>query len=310
VSADQIETFRLGYAPPDGRRLRHYLRERGYGEEDMLAAGAVVRSSRSNRVYSPFRDRIIFPVDDRRGRVIAFGGRLLPEPLRAPDQGAHQPPKYLNSPDTPLFHKGRTLYGEPHARQALGPARSLLLVEGYTDVLACHKAGFPAVAPLGTALTEEQILLLWQMIPEPPKVPILCFDGDGAGQRAARAACEKILPLLRPNHSVRFAVLPRGEDPDTLLATQGSAAFQSVLERAIPLDQYLWLVHTAGQRFETPEARAGLEEAVHAEVAAIRHETVRHYYREALDEKLRQFFSSGADPHLQQHFTAAKTMAP
>ena len=309
VSADQIATFRLGYAPPDGRLLRRYLLERGYHEADMLAAGALVRSSRTSRVYCPFRDRIIFPVADRRGRVMAFGGRLLPEPLRAPDHGSHPPPKYLNSSDTPLFDKGRMLYGEPQAREALGQARPLLVVEGYTDVLACHKAGFPAaVAPLGTALTAEQILLLWQMLPDTPKVPVLCFDGDAAGERAARAACEKVLPLLRPHHSVRVAMLPPGDDPDTLLATRGRAAFASVLERALPLDQYLWRLHTAGQRFETPEARAGLEAGLHAAAASIQDETVRRYYLEALEAKLRHFFASGAEPHLQKHFTAA-TMA-
>jgi DNA primase len=203
------------------------------------------------------------------------------------------------------------LYGEPQARHALGHAHPLIVVEGYIDVLACHKVGFPAaVAPLGTALTEHQMLLLWQMIPDTPKVPIVCFDGDAAGQRAARSACERMLPLLKPHHSARFAFLPRGEDPDSLLAKHGRAAFQGVLERAIPLDQYLWRLHTAGQRFDTPEARAGLEEVLHTAVASIQHETVRHYYREALDERLRQFFSSGADPHLQRHFTAANTLAP
>jgi DNA primase len=312
VTAEQIETFRLGYAPPDGRLLRPWLLERGYRNEDMIAAGVMQRSSKTGRAYSPFRDRIIFPVTDRRGRAVAFGGRLLPDHLRSPPgrNQTYAPPKYLNSTETPLFHKGRMLYGEAQARQALGQSRPLTVVEGYTDVLACHRGGFAAVAPLGTALSEDQILLLWQMIPDTTKVPILCFDGDTAGKRAAQNACEKILPLLKPRHSARFAFLPSGEDPDTLIAGQGREAFQAVLDRALPLDQYLWRLHTAGQRFDTPEARAGLEEALHQAAGAIQDDTVRRYYRDALDDKLRRFFAAGSDPRLHKHFTTAIAAEP
>jgi DNA primase len=177
-------------------------------------------------------------------------------------------------------------------------------------LLACHKAGFAAVAPLGTALSAEQILLLWQMIPDTQKVPVLCFDGDAAGKRAAQNACEKILPLLKPRHSARFVFLPPGEDPGTLIASQGRAAFQAVLDRALPLDQYLWRLHTAGQRFDTPEARAGLEESLRTAAESIQDDTVRHYYLEALDHKLRRFFASRSDPRLQRHFSASVERAP
>jgi DNA primase len=312
VTAEQIEAFRLGYAPPDGRLLRQYLQDCGYRAQDMIAAGVMQRSTRTGKVYCPFRDRIIFPIADRRERVVAFGGRLLPGHLRSPPDRnpAYTPPKYLNSGETPLFHKGRMLYGEAQARHALGQSGLLIVVEGYTDVLACHRAGFAAVAPLGTALSEEQMLRLWQMIPDTQKVPVLCFDGDAAGKRAAQNACEKMLPLLKPHRSARFAFLPPGDDPDTLIAGRGRAAFQAVLDRAIALDQYLWRLHTAGQRFETPEARAGLEESLHQAAETIQDDTVRHYYREALDGKLRHFFTSGSDPRLQRHFAASMKLAP
>jgi DNA primase len=279
VGADLIETYHLGYAPADGRKLREHLRALGYSHADMLAAGVMQRSSRSKALYCPFRDRIMFPVLDRRGRSVAFGGRILPENLRAPpaSKTLSKPSKYLNSQETPLFHKSHMLYGEPQAGKRLEGGGPLVVVEGYTDVLACQGAGFAAVAPLGTALSEAQILLLWQMIPEAQKVPVLCFDGDEAGGRAAQNACERLLPLLKPHHSARLAFLPKGEDPDSLITRQGGPALHNVLERALPLDQYLWHRHTKSQAFATPEERAGLEADLHRAVDTIRDESVRHY---------------------------------
>ena len=272
----------------------------------MIRVGVMRRSSGKNTVYCPFRDRIVFPVTDTRGQVIAFGGRLLPDTLRAPPQGNSTPPKYLNSGETPLFRKGKMLYGEPQARKAAGAGRTPIVVEGYTDVLACHRAGFDAaVAPLGTALTEDQIARLWRMIPVPEKTPVLCFDGDEAGRRAADRACERILPLLRPHHSARFAFLPEGQDPDSLISQHGATGFQAVIDRAIPLAGLVWRRRAEGRRFDTPEARAGLEATLYKDIEAISDDTVRHYYRQALEGKIRRAFAAPAGPDLRGAFSHA-----
>ncbi|HPF79020.1 MAG TPA: DNA primase, partial [Alphaproteobacteria bacterium] len=241
---EELSNFRVGYAPSDGQAVRKALQALGYSDAQMIEAG-VLRAGKSGREpYAFFRERIMFPVTDRRGRVVAFGGRILPDHLRPPDQGDYTPAKYMNSSDTPLFHKGSQLYGEPRARQAAIDGQDIIVVEGYVDVMACVKAGYAgAVAPLGTALTEEQIMVLWRMIPDQRKVPILCFDGDNAGRRAAARACERILPLLKPDHSARFAFLPDGQDPDSLVNGQGKKALQSVLEAAMPLVDFIWLYH-------------------------------------------------------------------
>ena len=287
ITADQIRTFRLGFAPADGRLLRNHLWTQHYKNDEMIRVGVMRRSPKTNTVYCLFRDRIVFPVTDTRGKVVAFGGRLLPDTLRAPPQGNTTPPKYLNSGETPLFRKGKMLYGESQARKAAGAGRPLIVVEGYTDVLACHRAGFDAaVAPLGTALTEDQIARLWRMIPATEKIPVLCFDGDDAGRRAADRACERILPLLRPHHSARFAFLPEGQDPDTLIAQRGGAGFQAVIDRAIPLAELVWRRRAQGRRFDTPESRAGLEASLYKDIEAIGDDTVRHYYRQALEDKI------------------------
>lgn len=309
ISATLIETFQLGYAPADGRLLRAYLQKRGFSPEEMITGGVMQKSPRSRALYSPFRERIIFPIHDVRGRTVAFGGRVLPENLRAPPASvtSGKPPKYLNSKETPLFHKGHMLYGEPQARAMPGDGRPLAVVEGYTDVLACHRAGLPAVAPLGTALSTEQIIRLWQMIQDTEKVPVLCFDGDAAGKRAAQHALERFLPALKPHHSARFAFLPAGEDPDTLIARQGKAAFDHVLARALPLDRYLWHLHTHGKRFETPEARAGLEASLLRDVQAIEDETVRRYYQQAITRRLH--LAAAAGRSLQLDFASASRAA-
>lgn len=292
VPEEVISAFRIGYAPSDMQALRKYLLAQGYTDAQMIEAALIKPSAKGGEPYAFFRDRVMFPVPDRRGRIVAFGGRILPEHLRAPDRGDFKPPKYLNSSDTPLFHKGSMLYGEPHARQAASEGQSVIVMEGYLDVIASFKAGFRgAVAPLGTALTEEQILVLWKMIPAESKVPILCFDGDAAGIRAASRACERLLPLLKPNHSAKIAFLPDGEDPDSLVKAKGAKALQEVLDNALNLVDYLWMDRTEGQDFATPEARAGLSKTLEDDAARITDRTVQHYYREAFREKTRKTFS-------------------
>lgn len=292
VSEELIAQFRIGFAPADGQAIRKHLLKQGYTDAQMIEAGVIRKSERGTEPYAFFRERVMFPVPDRRGRVVAFGGRILPEHLRLPDRGDFKPPKYVNSSDTPLFHKGGMLYGEPHARQAAAEGQPLVVVEGYLDVIASFRAGVRgALAPLGTALTEDQILVLWKMIPEPPKVPILCFDGDEAGRRAAVRAAQRVLPLLKPDHSVKIAFLPLGQDPDTLVNGQGAGALKSVLDAALPLVEFLWREHTEGRDLTTPELRAGLSKALEDEVLKIPDREVQHYYRQTFRDKVRQAFA-------------------
>ncbi|NDE90643.1 MAG: toprim domain-containing protein [Alphaproteobacteria bacterium] len=233
---------------------------------------------------------MIFPVGDRRGRVVAFGARLL--------EG--EGPKYINSADHGLFHKGQLLYGFSRARAAAADGKPLIITEGYMDVIRLVEAGFMgAVAPLGTALTEEQIQLLWKIIPKPPvrpdllnHIPILCFDGDNAGSKAAERALERILPHLAPDQSVRFAAMPTGEDPDTLILNKGPTAMQAVLDAAQPLIDFLWQ-RTAGERpLNTPEDRAGFRRALETRVALIQDRSLQQDYKNMIQERLQQSFAS------------------
>lgn len=291
VGAETISAFRLGFAPADEGALYRHLKEKGYDAAQMIEAGLVRESKRGTAPYSFFRDRVMFPVADRRGRIVAFGGRVLPEHLRPLAPGADKPPKYINSAESPVFHKGRMLYGESHARQAAADGQKVIVVEGYLDVIACWQAGFRgAVAPLGTALTEEQIAALWKMIPAREKIPLLCFDGDGAGRRAAARACERLLPLLQPDHSAAIAFLPEGQDPDSLVRARGGAALGAVLDGAVPLADFLWSHHAGQRRGDTPEDRAGLARALEEEAARIADRGVQHYYRQAFRNRMYETF--------------------
>jgi len=221
---------------------------------------------------------VMFPITDLRGRIVAFGGRALEKDA---------PAKYLNSPETPLFHKGALLYNAAAARQAAHDGAALIAVEGYIDVIAMVTAGFAAtVAPLGTALTEDQLALLWKMADE----PILCFDGDAAGRRAAYRAVDIALPLLKPGKSLRFASLPEGQDPDDLIRSGGREAMAEILAGARALGEVLWTRETEAGRFDTPERRAGLEARMNEVTAAISDDAVRKYYRQDFNSRLRQFF--------------------
>ncbi|MDB5490724.1 MAG: dnaG [Micavibrio sp.] len=297
MSEEMLAAFRVGFSPADSQALPRYLKAQGYSNAQMIEAGVARASTRGGEPYSFFRDRVMFPVPDRRGRIVAFGGRVLPEHLRPVAEGDSKPPKYINSSETVLFHKGEMLYGEPHARQAAADGQTLIVVEGYLDVIASFSAGYRgALAPLGTALTEEQILALWKMIPADQKIPVLCFDGDDAGRRAAARSLERILPLLKPDHSVRFAFLPNGEDPDSLIKGQGKAAFDAVINSAMNLVDFLWTHHTMGRTFDTPEERAGLSKALDDDALRIPDQSVQHYYRDALRQKVRTSFRTPFNP--------------
>jgi DNA primase len=271
--------FRIGYAPADRFALKEHLGKDGVSVEDMIEAGLVIAGDEIPVPYDRFRDRVMFPISDWRGRVIAFGGRALD-----PDA----PAKYLNSPETPLFHKGFNLYNGASARQAAHDGAQIIAVEGYVDVIAMVTAGFPAtVAPLGTALTEEQLGLLWKMADE----PLLCFDGDKAGQRAAYRALDMALPKLLPGKSLKFALLPEGQDPDDLARSGGREAIFEVLDSARPLADMLWQRETESSALDTPERKAALEARTAEIVGAISNETVRRYYREDFQARLRALFA-------------------
>ena len=245
----------------------------------MIEAGLIVGGEDIPVPYDRFRDRVMFPISDWRGRVIAFGGRALEKEVSA---------KYLNSPETPLFHKGATLYNIAAARKAAHDGARVIAVEGYVDVIAMVMAGYEGtVAPLGTALTAEQLALMWRLNDE----PILCFDGDDAGRRAAYRALDIALPLLKPGKSLKLATLPDGQDPDDLYRSGGRDAIEDVLGAARPLAHMLWARESEQGAFDTPERRAALEARIGEVTNTIGDESVRRYYRQDFSERLRQMFA-------------------
>ena len=266
--------FRIGSAAPGRHDLRDALAAKGASVETMIEAGLLIHGEDVTVPYDRFRDRIMFPICDRAGAPIAFGGRALAKDAQA---------KYLNSPETELFHKGFTLYNLHNARKAAHEAGTVIAVEGYIDVIAMTAAGFPhCVAPLGTALTAEQCALLWRMAEE----PILCFDGDKAGLKAAYRAIDTALPLIEPGKSLRFVLLPGGQDPDELLRSGGAGAVAEALRHPLPLVEMLWRRETEGQALETPERRAGLERRSRELAAQIRDPSLRRHYEIDLSQRL------------------------
>ena len=306
LSDDAIRRFHIGYAPNDGQALIRALtlpasrgpslsRQAGEGAshseagegfkiEELITLGLVKKSEDRNETYSFFRNRVMFPVGDQRGRTVAFGGRVLGD----------GEPKYLNSPDHPLFHKGKLLYGLSRARAAIGQGQPIIVVEGYMDVIALVEAGYTgAVAPLGTALTEDQMAALWKLLPPPDArdpgrdfSPLLCFDGDNAGLRAALRAMERALPLLTPSQTLRIAFMPEGQDPDELLKQSGRAAMDGVLKQAKPMIDVIWDVTLAGRPLKTPEDRGNFITAIRQRVSRIAHEGLRQLYQEEVQKRI------------------------
>ena len=264
------ERFGLGLAPNARNRLKAALV--GFGEDKLVESGMLIKPDEGD-AYDRFRGRLMFPIRDPRGRVIAFGGRILGE----------GEPKYLNSPETPLFDKGRTLYNIDRASPASRKANRLIVVEGYMDVIALDRAGIgEAVAPNGTAVTEAQLERMWRLDP----APILCFDGDSAGQKAAIRAALRALPHLAPEQTLRFVALPQGQDPDDLLRTNGKAALDAILAEPVPLVERLWVHERDAAPLTTPEARAGLKQRLLDHAKAIGNQSLAHLYR---DEWLERF---------------------
>ncbi len=272
------QRFGLGYAAPDRFALRDALAAEGAGAGQMIEAGLLIHGEDIAVPYDRFRDRVMFPIHDRAGKVVAFGGRAMEPGAKA---------KYLNSPETPLFHKGSLLFNHHRARKAAHDSGRLVVVEGYVDAIAMSEAGFPyVVAPLGTALTPDQCALLWAMTDE----PILCFDGDNAGRKAAFRAIETALPLIGAGKSLRFALLPDGQDPDDLLRASGAPAMAEALKGARPLADMLFLRESEERPLDTPESRAALERRLAEAVAAIGDETLRRHYHDDMRHRLAALF--------------------
>ena len=271
LDAATVKNFRLGYAPRSG--LQAMLAGKGFSEDDMILAGVLGKSDRDGGSYDYFRDRLIFPIENRQGKVIAFGARAL---------GGAQP-KYLNSGDSLTFSKKAVLYGWVQAREAVRRKLPLIVVEGYMDVIAVQRSGVAAaVAPLGTALTPEQIALLWKLHDE----PILCFDGDAAGQQAQLRALERILPLLEPGRSARLAMLPAGKDPDEFLGEYGPEGLRKTLGSAHALVDVMWTATAAQFDNQQPEARAKFWQSVRGLVRSIGNNQVRGAYGDEIENRI------------------------
>jgi DNA primase len=283
IDAGTQRAFKLGFAAGEKFGLREALAAKGVDIQQMIDAGLIVHGEGIAVPYDRFQNRVMFPIHDRGGKVVAFGGRAMEAGAKA---------KYLNSPETELFHKGALLFNHHRARKAAHDKGELVAVEGYVDVIAMTQAGFPhTVAPLGTALTAEQCALMWTMC----ETPTLCFDGDKAGRKAAFRAIETALPLIGPGRSFRFALLPEGQDPDDLAKSGGAEAIAAVLDAARPFADMLFLRETEEQVFDSPEARARLERRLRDLVGAIGDETLRKHYAQDLQARLTALFGGPAE---------------
>ena len=290
LNGDAAKQFRLGYAPDSNSALKDHLYAKNIALEDMVAAGLVRPQDGDRAARDFFYNRLMFPIADARGRIVAFGARALDPDAK---------PKYINTDETALFSKGHLLYNFATARAAALKAQTIILAEGYMDVIALVRAGFDyAVAPLGTAFTEDQLQLLWRTAPE----PVLCFDGDEAGLRAGLRAAHLALPHLKPGYSLRFAFLPSGEDPDTLIKREGPMAMRKILDAAEPLAKVLWRAETENKDFSTPERRAGLERVLAEIVSRISDSKIADYYRREFDSKIFDNFKRRAPAPAQAQY--------
>ena len=270
----------IGWSPDNAQAVVEHLKSKGIPEDLMTASGVVAKSD-NGRLYDRFHARIIFPIRDGRGRVISLGGRSLDPNARA---------KYLNGPETELFDKGRNLFNQSPAREAAGKGKPLIVAEGYMDVIALCEAGFTAsVAPLGTAVTEDQLRLIWRIADE----PVIALDGDTAGIRAAQRVIDLALPMLEAGKALRFAILPGGMDPDDLLRAQGAGAMQAVLDQAKPMVHLLWQRETEGRSFDSPERRAALDKTLRGHLARITDPSIKGHYGDEMKRLRLDLFGTG-----------------
>lgn len=267
-----LDRWEIGFAPDQRQGVFSALTGKGVPSEQVVEAGLAAIPDGGGAPFDRFRGRIIFPIRNHQGRAIALGGRAMDPNARA---------KYLNSPETPLFDKGRSLYNHKPAREAAGKGATLIVAEGYMDAIALVEAGFGAtVAPLGTAITEDQLALMWRISPE----PVIALDGDTAGLRAAMRLIDLALPLLEVGKSLRFAIMPTGQDPDDVVKSQGAAAMQALLDQALPLVQLLWRRETEGKVFDSPERKASLDKVLRDAIKAIPDASLRSHYGQELKE--------------------------
>lgn len=273
LSLETLKKFRLGFAPNNNALMAH-LKAQGIDEKDMKELGLIaIPEDTSRRPHDFFRNRVMIPITNKQGKIIAFGGRVM-EKIE---------PKYLNSPDTPIFNKRRNLYNLDKAREVAYKEKKLIICEGYMDVIALDRYGFGyAVAPLGTALTEEQIAEAWRVCPE----PILCLDGDSPGVKAAMRAVDRVLPMLKAGYSLQFLFLPDNQDPDEYLQAHGHDSFAALMRKTSPLIDILWRKYTENEDSSTPEKKALIEKTLLSEVAKIGDATVRSYYAQEIRSRI------------------------
>tara|TARA_R100001369_G_scaffold6404_2_gene17048 strand:- start:4661 stop:6634 length:1974 start_codon:yes stop_codon:yes gene_type:complete len=296
LNKDALARWDIGFAPDNGGVLAA-LTAKGVPVDQIIAAGLAAKSDRGGAPYDRFRGRIMFPIRDARGRAIAFGGRAMDPNAKA---------KYYNSPETELFDKSRTLYNVQKARTAAGKGQPLIVSEGYMDVIALAEAGFEAaVAPLGTAVTEHHLHMLWRIVPE----PIIALDGDTAGLRAAMRTIDLALPLLVAGQSLRFAMMPAGMDPDDVLKQQGKQAMQDIIDAAIPMVQLLWQRETEGKVFDSPERKAALDKTLREKIKQIVDPSIRSHYGEAIKEMRWDLFRTRKPQQGGKAFTPRKSAA-
>ena len=268
LTSEIIDEFELGFAPNSRTELFDYLSDKNIPEQQIIDTGMCLRPDDGGAVYDRFRDRIMYPIRDSRGRCIAFGGRAMSQNARA---------KYLNSPETKLFDKGRSLYNFSTARSALSTKSSLIVAEGYMDVIALSQASFKAsVAPLGTAITKDQLALIWRISPS----PVVALDGDRAGVNAAYRLIDLALPLIETGKTIKFALMPEGYDPDDLIKERGRDAMQNLVDEAISLADLLWRRETEGLSFDNPEARAALDKKLDQALSNIRDRQLKYHYQQ------------------------------
>jgi DNA primase len=278
IDSATTERFGLGFAPDSRTVLKRALDK--LGEDKLVETGMLIKPEEGGDSYDRFRGRLMFPIRDPRGRVIGFGGRIL---------GSGEP-KYLNSPDTPLFDKGRTLYNIDRAAPASRAAKRLIVVEGYMDVIALDRAGIAeVVAPNGTAVTEAQLERMWRLDPS----PILCFDGDSAGRKAAIRAATRVLPLLNPERTLRFVELPPGQDPDDVIRAGGAALFEKLVAAASPLADFWWKTELRNHDTAQPEGRARLKLALREKASAIADRSLSAEFKREFDERFWDIFGWG-----------------
>ncbi|WP_089232059.1 DNA primase [Tropicimonas sediminicola] len=278
LSPEALERWQIGFAPPGWQNLWDHLTAKGIAPDLILGCGLAKPSDKGRNPFDFFRNRVMFPIRDARGRAIAFGARAMD-----PNDNA----KYLNSPDTDLFDKGRSLYNHGPAREAAGKGQPLLVAEGYMDVIALSEAGFGAtVAGLGTAITEDQLRLMWRIHPE----PVVALDGDTAGLRAAKRLIDVALPLLEAGKSLRFCLMPEGQDPDELLKEKGPQAMRALLEEAQPMVSLLWQREIEGKVLDSPERRAALDKSLRETIKKIADPAIRAHYAEEIRDRRSTLF--------------------